>query len=129
MGDRSPFRKAEMTEAELAASYHNKHDLREMYTRENTERRRVGGKNLRRHLSAAQDRLFISKGTKIRDEYQVACNDDVVLVLAQTLIADGKEAELDAHLVAAARKAVIPKRAKPQPPVPAQTASAAPAGT
>jgi hypothetical protein len=109
-GDRSPFRKAEMTEDELRQSYHNAHDLREMYTRENTERRRVGGHTLRRLLTTAQDKALTAKMVKVRDEFAVANNDDVVLVFAQGLIAEGREAELDPKLAEAAKKAVIPKR-------------------
>ena len=109
-GDRTPFRKEELSEEQAAAAYHSKHDLREMYTRDNVERRRVGSHTLRRYLTVAQDKQFIAKGTKIRDEYQVANNDDVVLVLVQLLIAEGKEPEVDPKLAELAKKAVIPKR-------------------
>ena len=109
-GDRAPFRKAEMTDEELRQAYHNAHDLREMYTRENTERRRVGGHTLRRYLTTPQDKALTAKMVKLRDEYAVANNDDVVLVFAQGLIAEGKEAELDPKLAEAAKKATIPKR-------------------
>ena len=112
-GDRSPFRKKELTEEEADRSYHSKHDLREMYTRENVERRRAGAHTLRRMLTTAQDKLFIARGVKIRDEYATANNDDVVLVLAQQLIADGKEAELDPKLADLAKKAVVPRRTAP----------------
>jgi len=112
-GDRAPFRKVEMTEEQLAQSYHNSHDLREMYTRENTERRRVGGHTLRRYLTTPQDKALTAKMVKIRDEFVVANNDDVVLAFAQGLIAEGKEAELDPKLAEAAKKAVIPRRAAP----------------
>lgn len=108
--DRSPFRKAEMSEEQAAAAYHSKHDLREMYTRENVERRRAGAHTLRRYLTVAQDKQFIAKGVKIREEYQVANNDDVVLVLAQLMMAEGKEPELDPKLAELAKKAVVPKR-------------------
>jgi hypothetical protein len=109
-GDRAPFRKVELSEEDAAAAYHSKHDLREMYTRDNVERRRVGSHTLRKYLTVAQDKLLIARGVKIRDEYQVASNDDVVVVLAQQLIAEGKEPELDARLADLAKKAVIPKR-------------------
>lgn len=109
-GDRTPFRKVELSDEQAAAAYHSKHDLREMYTRENVERRRAGSHTLRRYLTTPQDKLFIARGVKIRDEYQVASNDDVVLVLAQQLIAEGKEPELDARLVELAKKAVVAKR-------------------
>ena len=110
-GDRAPFRKTEQSEEQANASYHSKHDLREMYTRDNVERRRAGSHTLRKHLSVAQDKLFIAKALKVRDEYQVANNDDVVLVLVQQWIADGKQAEIDPKLVEAAKKTVIAKRA------------------
>jgi len=112
-GDRAPFRKAELSDEEAAAAYHGKHNLREMYTRENTERRRAAAHTLRRYLSTAQDKLFIARGVKIRDEYAVANNDDVVLVLAQQIIADGKESELDPKLADLAKKAAVPKRGRP----------------
>lgn len=110
-GDRSPFRKEEMSEDEAGRAYHSKHNLREMYTRENTERRRAGAHTLRRYLTTAQDKLFIARGVKIRDEWLTANNDDVVLVLAQQLMAEGKEAELDPRLAELAKKAAVPKRA------------------
>lgn len=109
-GDRTPFRKSELSDEQAAAAYHSKHDLREMYTRDNVERRRGGSHTLRRYLTVAQDKQFIAKGTKVRDEYAVANNDDVVLVLVQQWVADGKGAEIDPKLVEAAAKAVIPKR-------------------
>ena len=109
-GDRSPFRKEELSDEQADAAYHSKHDLREMYTRENVERRRAGAHTLRRYLTTAQDKQFIAKGLKIRDEYLVANNDDVVLVLAQLIIAEGKEPELDPRLAELAKKAVVPKR-------------------
>ena len=109
-GDRAPFRKSELTDDEAGAAYHSKHDLREMYTRDNVERRRAGSHTLRRYLTVAQDKLFSAKGLKIRNEYEVANNDDVVIVLVQQWIADGKGAEVDAKLVEAAQKTVVPKR-------------------
>jgi hypothetical protein len=109
-GDRSPFVKKELSDDEAEKAYHSKHDLREMYTRDNVERRRVGSHTLRRYLTVAQDKVFLAKGVKIRDEYEVANNDDVVIVLAQQWIADGKESEIAPELVKEAKKAVIPKR-------------------
>lgn len=109
-GDRSPFRTSELSDDQAAAAYHSKHDLREMYTRDNVERRRAGSHTLRRMLTAAQDKMYIAKALKVRDEYAVANNDDVVLVLVQQWITDGKAAEVDPRLVEAAKKAVIPKR-------------------
>lgn len=109
-GDRAPFRKEELSDEQAASAYHSKHDLREMYTRDNVERRRAGSHTLRRYLTTAQDKLFIARGVKIRAEYDVSNNDDVVLVLAQQLIAEGKEPELDAKLADLAKKAVLGKR-------------------
>ena len=109
-GDRAPFRKAELTDEQADAAYHSKHDLREMYTRDNVERRRAGSHTLRRYLTVAQDKQFIAKALKIRDEYLVANNDDVVLVLVQHWVAEGKGAEVDPKLVDAAGKATIAKR-------------------
>ncbi|HEX2066287.1 MAG TPA: hypothetical protein VHI93_05675 [Candidatus Thermoplasmatota archaeon] len=109
-GDRSPFRAKEMGEEELQRAYHNAHDLREMYTRENTERRRFGGHTLRRYLTSAQDNALTAKMVKIRAEHAVANNDDVVLVFAQALIAEGREGELDPKLAEAAKNAVVPRR-------------------
>ena len=109
-GDRAPFRKTELTDEQAAAAYHSKHDLREMYTRDNVERRRNGSHTLRRMLTVAQDKQFIAKGVKIRDEYEVANNDDVVLVLVQQWVAEGKAAEVDPKLVEAAAKATFRKR-------------------
>lgn len=108
--DRSPFRKVELSDEEADKAYHSKHDLREMYTRENTERRRAGAHTLRRYLTTAQDKLFIARGVKIRDEWLTANNDDVVLVLVQQLLAEGKEPEIDPRLVELAKKAQVPKR-------------------
>jgi hypothetical protein len=111
--DRSPFRKAELSDEQAQNAYHSKHDLREMYTRENVERRRAGAHTLRRMLTTAQDKLFIARGVKIRAEHQVANNDDVVIVLAQQLIAEGKEPELDPKLADLAKRTAIPKRDGP----------------
>ncbi|HUR24559.1 MAG TPA: hypothetical protein VM327_00905 [Candidatus Thermoplasmatota archaeon] len=114
--DRSPFRKAELSDEQAQNAYHSKHDLREMYTRDNVERRRMGAHTLRRMLTTPQDKLFIARGLKIRDEYQVANNDDVVVVLAQQLIAEGKEAELDPKLADLAKRTIVAKRTGPAPP-------------
>ena len=103
----------ELSDEAAASAYFNKHDLREMYTRDNTERRRVSGHTLRRLLTAAQDKLFIAKALRIRNEYLVASNSDVVIVLAQQLMAEGKENELNAELVKLAKSTVIPKRGRP----------------
>ncbi|MFA5945154.1 MAG: hypothetical protein WC876_11890 [Candidatus Thermoplasmatota archaeon] len=117
-GDRTPFRKSELSDEQAQNAYHSKHDLREMYTRDNVERRRAGSHTLRRMLTTPQDKLFIARGVKIRAEYEVANNDDVVVVLAQQLIAEGKEPELDAKLAELAKKTTVPKRVGPANPVP-----------
>lgn len=109
-GDRAPFRKSELTDDQATGAYHSGHDLREMYTRDNVERRRIGSHTLRRYLTVAQDKQFIAKALKIRDEYEVANNDDVVVVLVQQWLAEGKAAEVDPKLAEAAKKAVVPKR-------------------
>ncbi len=101
-----------MSDEQATAAYHSAHDLREMYTRENTERRRAGAHTLRKHLTGAQDRLLTAKMVKIRDEWDVSNNDDVVLVFCQDLIAQGKAAELAAPLVEAAGKAQLRRRTK-----------------
>ena len=49
--------------------------------------------------------------TKIRDEYAVDNNDDVVVVFCQDLIAQGKGAELHSKLRDAVAKASVAKRA------------------
>jgi hypothetical protein len=116
--DRAPFRKTPLSDEEAAAAYHGPHNLREMYTRENTERRRVGGHTLRRYLTTAQDKTFIAKALKFRDEYEVSSNDDIVVLLVQQWIAEGKEAEIDPKLVAFAKKATVPKRKVPFDPTP-----------
>ena len=109
-GSRTPFRKEELTDEQAAASYRNPHDLRAMYTRENTERRRAGAHTLRKHLTGAQDKLLTAKMVKIRAEWDVANNDDIVLAFCQDLIAAGKEAELAPTLAEAAKKATLRKR-------------------
>src|SRR5690348_13943106 len=112
-GDRTPFRKQELGDEAAAAAYHNDHDLREMYSRENTERRRAGAHTLRKHLTGAQDRALTAKMVKIRDEYDVSNNDDVVVVFCQLLIAEGKSGELSPKLLEAVANARIPKRSRP----------------
>lgn len=102
-----------MTAEEVAHSYQNHHDLREMYTRENTERRRVGSHTLRRHLTQAQDKTLTAQMVRIRAEYETANNDDVVVVWVQQQVAAGKASEFDPRLLEAAGKAVVPKRTTP----------------
>ncbi|HLF17178.1 MAG TPA: hypothetical protein VI796_07095 [Candidatus Thermoplasmatota archaeon] len=108
-----PFRPQEPSAEELAKAYYGKHGLRETYTREQTERRRISSHTLRRFLTAAQDKLLTAKFTKIRDEYRVESNSDAVLAFAQQLIAEGKEKELSPELVKLAKATVIPKRGRP----------------
>ncbi|MGB0651998.1 MAG: hypothetical protein ACPGQL_02260 [Thermoplasmatota archaeon] len=91
--------------------YHSNHDLRETYSRENTERRRQTSHTLRRFLTAKQDKMCMNKMTKFRDSHEVANCDDVVILYAQMLIADGKDADLDPELVAIAKQATIAERA------------------
>ncbi|MEK6985935.1 MAG: hypothetical protein AABX89_06105 [Candidatus Thermoplasmatota archaeon] len=109
-GDRAPFRKAEFSDEAAASAYRNAHDLREMYTRENTERRRIGAHTLRRHLTAAQDKALTARMTKLRDAFEVANNDDIVLAYCQELVAAGKGAELSPVLVEAAAKSTLRRR-------------------
>ena len=113
MPDRSPFRKQPFTEEEAAKLYHNSHDLREMYTRENTERRRAGAHTLRRMLTTAQDKALTAHMVKIRDEYETTNNDDVVVVFVQKAVAEGKAGDFDPKLVEYATTAVVPKRTTP----------------
>jgi hypothetical protein len=120
-GERAPFRQTELTDEQAAAAYRNAHDLREMYTRENTERRRAGAHTLRRHLTQAQDKALTAKMVKLRDEYVVANNDDVVVAFCQDLLAQGKESELAPALVEAAKKTPLRKRSA-APPGPAPPA-------
>ena len=113
LATRAPFRKEEMTDEAAAASFHNRHDLREMYTRESTERRRIGGHTLRRFLTGPQDRLLTAQFVKIRDEWKVENNSDATIVFAQRLIADGKEAELHPELAKLAKSTIVAKRGRP----------------
>lgn len=115
MPDRAPFRKQPFTEEDAAKLYHNSHDLREMYTRENTERRRAGAHTLRRHLTTAQDKTLTAQMVKIRAEYETANNDDVVVVFVQKAMAEGKAGDFDPKLVEVAKKSVVAKRTTPLP--------------
>lgn len=113
MPDRAPFRKQELPDEEAAKMYHNAHDLREMYSRENTERRRAGAHTLRRYLTTAQDKLLTAHMVKIREEYQTTNNDDVVIAFVQKAIAEGKAGDFDPKLVEVAKKAIVAKRTTP----------------
>ena len=99
---------------EMAASvYYSDHNLREMFSRENAERRRGGGKMLRKHLSAKQDKSVLNKMVRIREEYDVANNDDVIVVWAQMMEEEGKGDEVPAPVREVAKRTVIPKRDRP----------------
>jgi hypothetical protein len=104
----------EHMDGEFQASIHySNHDLREMFSRDNAERRRGGGKMLRAKLTAAQDRKCMNKMVKIRDEYEVANNDDIVLLWVQTQVAEGKAEEIDQELLELAAKVSYPARTTP----------------
>ncbi len=109
----APFAKKEPSEDDLKAAFYGKHDLRETFTRENTERRRAGGHTLRRLLTAAQDKALTAKFVKLRSEYAIESNSDAVIVFAQEVIASGKETELNAELAKLAKATHIPKRTRP----------------
>ena len=109
---------------DVGDAYYSDHGLREMYARENTERRRAGGHTLRKYLTGAQDRKLTSQFTKIRAEWDVSNNNDVVTVFAQLLIAEGNEAELDPKLVAIAKETAVPRR--PTPPATAEFSAVTP---
>lgn len=114
MGD-APFRK-EVPPDEVDGAYYSDHDLRDMYARENTERRRAGGHTLRRYLTAAQDKKLTAQFVKLREQYDVACNDDVVIVFAQQSLAEGKGEDLEPKLVRIAQSTTIPERTAPVEP-------------
>lgn len=101
---------------ESASVYYSSHDLREMFSRENAERRRQGAKTLRRLLSSEQDKKVMNKMVRLREEYEVANNDDVILVWVQQELAAGKGQDIHPDLVAAAKAARIPKRRTPVDP-------------
>jgi hypothetical protein len=99
---------------EIAASaYYSNHDLREMFSRENASRRRESGNTLRRLLTDKQDRAILNSFVKIRDEYAVTNNNDVVIVWAQQQMEAGKGDELDPELRKQAEEIQIPKRETP----------------
>jgi hypothetical protein len=103
-----------MSGGEIAAStYYSDHNLREMFTRENTERRRQGGATLRKHLTEKQDRQCLAKFVPIRRDYEVSNNNDAVIVWVQMQIELGKAAEISAELIEVAGKVIVPKRAVP----------------
>lgn len=96
-----------------ASAYYSDHDLREMFSRENTSRRRQAGHTLRKYLTDKQDKQILGSFVKIRDEYAVTNNNDVVIVWAQQLLEQGKGDDLDPYLVELAESLEIPKRATP----------------
>lgn len=97
--------------SEIKAAYYAEHDLREVFSRENTERRRTSGHTLRKHLSAAQERKMTQAFVPIRAEYDIRNNSDAVIVWAQKEIEAGREADLPARLAELAKSVAVPKRA------------------
>lgn len=98
---------------DTAAAYFSTHDLREMFSRDNTERRRAGGHTHRRYLDKNQDKMVMSQMVKIREEFDVRNNNDVVIVWVQQQVAAGKAEGLHEFLLEVAEQTVIPKRAEP----------------
>jgi hypothetical protein len=96
---------------EIAASvYYSNHNLREMFSRENAERRRGGGKMLRKLLTSAQDKKCMSQMVKIRAQYDVSNNDDVILAWIKMQVEAGKQEGIHADLLDVAAKVAIPER-------------------
>lgn len=99
---------------EIAASvYYSNHDLREMFSRDNAERRRQGGKMLRKLLTAQQDKKCMSQMVKVRDRFVVSNNDDVILAWVKIQIEEGKAQDLHEDLIAVANRVTIPERTEP----------------
>jgi hypothetical protein len=84
--------------------------LREMFSRENAERRRGGGKMLRKLLTSAQDKKCMSQMVKIRAQYDVSNNDDVILAWIKMQVEAGKQEGIHADLLDVAAKVAIPER-------------------
>ncbi len=101
---------------ETVSVYYSGHDLRATYTRDNTERRRQSSHTLRRFLTAKQDKECLNKFVRLREEFEVANNDDVVLLYARMKIDDGKADELDPRLVELAKATEIKPRQGPFEP-------------
>ncbi len=99
--------------SEIKAAYYAEHDLREVFSRENTERRRTSGHTLRKHLTTAQERKMTQAFVPIRTEYDIRNNSDAVLVWVQQLIADGKADDIHPRLLELAEQVHIPKRETP----------------
>ncbi len=99
---------------EIAASvYYSNHDLREMFSRDNAERRRQGGKMLRKLLTAAQDKKCMAQMVKVRERFEVSNNDDVILAWVKLQIEEGKAGELHEDLLSAAERVKISERKVP----------------
>ena len=96
-------------EVQASVRYSN-HDLREMFSRDNAERRRSAGKMLRAKLTPGQDKQVMNKMVKIREAYTVTNSDEVVLKWVQLQVAEGQAEGIDKDLLALAKKAVIPER-------------------
>lgn len=96
--------------SEIKAAYYAEHDLREVYSRENTERRRTSGHTLRKHLSTKQEKQMTGKFVAIREAYDIRNNSDAVIVWVQQQIAAGKGDEFDKKLIELAESVVVPKR-------------------
>ncbi len=99
--------------SEIKSAYYAEHDLREVYSRENTERRRTSGHTLRKHLTAAQERKMTQAFVGIRDEYDIRNNSDAVIVWVQQQIEAGKGDDFAKKLVELAESIEIPKREVP----------------
>ena len=99
--------------SEIKSAYYAEHDLREVYSRENTERRRTSGHTLRKHLTAAQERKMTQAFVGIREEYDIRNNSDAVIVWVQQQVDAGKGDDLDDRLVDLAGSIVVPKREAP----------------
>lgn len=96
-----------------ASVHYSDHDLREMFSRDNAERRRSGGKMVRARLTAAQDKKCMAKMVKIRDAYEVANSDDVVLRWVQMQVEEGNADGIDPVLLETASKVTFPPRTTP----------------
>lgn len=107
-------KRPEHMDGELQASVHYaNHDLREMFSRDNAERRRSGGKMLRAKLTAAQDKKCMNKMVRIREEFEVSNSDDIVLRWVQTQVEEGNGEGIDAELLELAAKVVFAPRSTP----------------
>lgn len=96
-----------------ASAYYSDHDLREMFSRENTSRRRQNGHTLRKYLTDKQDKKILGDFVQIRNEYAVSNNNDILIVWAQKLLEEGKGDDLHPKLVELAKNVDIPRRDPP----------------